>query len=307
MTRPSPGAPYDAVVVGGGPAGLTCAIFLARSRRHVVLIDDRHPRNHAAREIHGFIGQHGIAPGELLERGRMEAAHVGAELREGRVTKIARDGDLFELETSTGALRARRVVLAYGVRDTLPDIPDVESYYGTTVHHCPDCDGYECRDRRIGVIGWRKATAGLALKLLQWSDDVVVFTHGREREWDGEQHEQLIAEKIGFEEGRIAALAGENGRVDAAVLNDGRRVPVQHLFFTIRVERSSTLAEDLGCATVPDKPDVVVDQHRRTTVEGVWAVGDLVGGSDLAITAAADGAVAAIDINNSLLPKSRVV
>ena len=307
MTHSGSDAPWDAVVIGGGPAGLTCAIFLARSRRRVLVIDDRQPRNRSTREIHGFLGQHGIAPGELLERGRVEAAHVGAELREGRATRIARSGELFDVETSAGSVQARRVVLAYGVRDTLPDIPGIEDYYGITVHHCPDCDGFESRDQHIGVIGWRAATAGLALKLRNWSDDVVVLTHGRAREWDAAAQEKLQAENVSVIEGKVASLEGSRGRVSAAILADGERVPVQRLFFTIRVERATTLAEDLGCALVPDKPDVVVDKHRRTTVEGVWAIGDLCGGSDLAITAAADGAVAAIDVHNSLLPPSRVL
>src|SRR5215211_512321 len=118
-------APYDAIIIGGGPAGLTCAIFLARYRRRVLVIDEGRPRNHATTGIHGFLGQHGIEPGELLERGRAEARETGAEIQKGRATKIERDGDVFNVSTTAGDVRARRVVLAYGVRDTLPDIPEI--------------------------------------------------------------------------------------------------------------------------------------------------------------------------------------
>ena len=206
-------------------------------------------------------------------------------------------------------LRARRIVLAYGVRDTLPDIPNIEQYYGTSVHHCPDCDGYESRDKRIGVIAWGKSAVGLALKLLQWSDDVVVFTHGHDREWDDELNSKLLAEQITVKTEKIASLEGNEGCVEAAVLSTGERVPVRAIFFSIHVERTCDLGEKLGCecATEPGEPDIVVDEHRHTTVEGVWAVGDLVAGSKLAITAAADGAIAAIAINKSLLPPSRRV
>ena len=298
---------YDTIIIGGGPAGLTCAIFLARYRRPVLVVDEGRPRNYATHGIHGFLGQHGIEPAELLERGRAEARESGAELRKGRVTKIEKVGDTFEVAVDRDTVRGRRVVLAYGVRDTLPDIPEIESYYGSTVHHCPDCDGYEARDQRIGVIGWGKKVAGLALKLLQWSDDVVVFTHGHAREWDEEQHSKLLAEQIDVKDERIVALDGEEGAVRYAVLDTGERVSVQRLFFTIKVERSCTLAEDLGCQVADETPDVIVDEHRKTTVEGVWAVGDLVAGAQLAITAAADGAIAAIAINKSLLPPSRQV
>jgi thioredoxin reductase len=297
-------APYDAIIIGGGPAGLTCAIFLGRYRRRVLVLDEGRPRNYASHAIHGFLGQHNIDPLELRERGRAEAEAAGVEFSAARAVKVVHDGDVF---TVNDHLRARRIVLAYGVRDTLPDIPEIEAYYGISVHHCPDCDGYESRDQRIGVIGWGKSVAGLALKLLQWSDDVVIFTHGQPREWDEELHSKLLAERIGIKDEQIVALTGERGFVDAAVLKTGERVAVQRLFFTIRVERTCTLAEELGCQVDPDGPNVIVDEHRKTTVEYVWAIGDLAPGAQLAITSAADGAIAAIDINKSLLPPSRVV
>jgi thioredoxin reductase len=296
---------YDAIIIGGGPAGLTCAIYLARYRRPVLVIDAGHPRNYATRGVHGFLGHHSIAPHELLERGRAEAKASGAEFLAGQVAKIEQVGDTFEVTLDGSAVRARRLVLAYGVKDTLPDIPEIESYYGKTVHHCPDCDGFECSDQRIGVIGWGKKVVGLALKLLQWSDDVVVFTHGHAREWDEEEHSKLLAERVDIKDETIVALDGDP--LQAAVLETGERVPVQHLFFNIKVERSCALAEFLGCNVAEDTPNVLVNEHRQTSVEGVWAVGDLVEGAQLAITAAADGAIAAIAINKSLLPPARQV
>ena len=298
---------YDAIIVGGGPAGLTCAIFLGRYRRPVLVIDAGKPRNYATSGIHGFLGQHGISPAELLKRGRAEAEESGVEIREGRVTKIDKVGDAFEVSIADEVLSARRIVLAYGVRDTLPDIPEVEKFYGKSIHHCPDCDGYEARDKRIGVIGWSVGSVGLALKLLQWSDDVVLFTHGHEREWDDEEHSKLLAESINIADEKIVALDGDGSSLHGVVLSTGERIAVESLFFNIKVERSTALAEELGCEVSTDKPNVKVDEHRQTTVEGVYAAGDLVEGSQLAITAAADGAIAAIAINKSLLPPSRQV
>lgn len=302
---------YDAIIVGGGPAGLTCSIFLGRYRRRVLVIDSGRPRNYATEGIHGYLGYHSIKPSELLSRGRAEATEVGVEFRDGQVTKIERVGDVFEVHVEQTLLSAsgpadksvcstRRVVLAYGVRDTLPDIPDIESYYGKTVHHCPDCDGYESREQRIGVIAWGKSAIGLTEKLVRWSNDIVIFTHGHARDWDDEQHSKLLAEQVDIKDEKIVALDGKDGVVEAVVLSTGERVAVQRVFFHVHVERSCTLAEELGCEVDAEKPNIKVDHHRQTTVEGVWAVGDLVEGSQLAITAAADGAIAAIAINETL-------
>jgi thioredoxin reductase len=298
---------YDCIIIGAGPAGLTCGIFLGRYRRRVLICDSGRPRNYASRAIHGFLGQHDIPPLELLRRGRAEAEHAGVEFREETATCVEKVGDLFEVETTSGRWRARRVVLAYGVRDTLPDIAGVEDFYGGSVFHCPDCDGYEIRGQRTGVIGWGKKVVGLTLKLLQWTDQLTIFLDGHEREWTQEETSKLLAETITIKDEKVISLEGEHGMLQGAVLATGERVPLDAMFFTIGVERSCGLAEGLGCDVDPDHPNIMVDDHKQTSIEGIYAVGDLVPGSQLAITSAADGAIAAIAINKSLLPPSRLV
>lgn len=298
---------YDCIIIGGGPAGLTCAIFLGRYRRRVLVVDSGKPRNYASHGIHGFLGQHGIKPGELLRRGRAEAEASGVEICDCTAQKIEHTGDVFEVTTTAGTMHARRIVLAYGVRDTLPDIPGIDAYYGGSIHHCPDCDGFEVTGKRVGVIGTGKAAVGLALKLLQWTDQLTVFPNGQERGWTAEHHSKLLAYGIGTKDEKIVAIEGDKPYIEKLVLSSGERVPVDAVFFTIGVERSCGLAESLGCEVFDDIPNIKVDDHKQTTVEGIYAVGDLVPGSQLAITSAADGAIAAIAVNKSLLEPGRVV
>lgn len=298
---------YDCIIIGGGPAGLTCAIFLGRYRRRVLVIDNGRPRNYASRGIHGFLGQHGIEPGELLKRGRAEAQAFGAEICNCTAQRVQRVGDIFEVSTTAGTMSARRVVLAYGLRDQLPEIRDVESYYGGSIFHCPDCDGFETTGKRVGVIGWGKKVVGLALKLLQWSDQLTVFLDGHEREFSKEETSKLLAEEIAIKDEKIIELVGGDGIVRAAVLSTGERVEIDALFFTIGTERSCDLAEQLGVLPAEGTACLVVNDFKETNVEGVYAIGDLVPGSQLAITSAADGAIAAIAINKSLLPPARRV
>jgi thioredoxin reductase len=304
---PSPNTTYDALIIGGGPAGLTCAIFLGRYRRRVALLDNGQPRNDASRAIHGFLGQHGIPPHELRRRGREEAAACGVEICDETVRHVERVGDVFDVTTEASVLHARRVVLAYGVRDELPDIPNVRDFLGGSVFHCPDCDGYEVTGRRVGVIGWGKKAAGFTLKLMQWTDQLTLFTDGHPRGFSKEETSKLLTCSIGVKDEKLLTLDGADGQLKAAVLDTGERVPLDALFFTIGTRPSSNLAQQLGCQSIEDTPCLVVDDFKQTTVEGVYAIGDLAPGSQLAITAAADGAIAAIAINKSLLPPARLV
>ena len=298
---------YDCVIIGGGPAGLTCAIFLGRYRRPTLVIDSGKPRNYAARAIHGFLGQHNIAPAELLKRGRDEARAAGVDIIDATASKVERVGDIFEVTTDRGIMRGRRVALAYGIRDKVPDVPGIHDFYGASVFHCPDCDGYETSGKRVGVIGWGKRVVGFTLKLLQWSDRLTILTNGHAREWSQEHHDKLEASGIGVKNEKIASLEGKNGELSAAVLSTGERIPIEAMFFTLGVEPSCNIAEGLGCQFAEGTAALSVDDYKQTSVEGIYAIGDLVPGSQLAITSAADGAIAAIAINKSLLPPSRLV
>ena len=298
---------YDCIIIGGGPAGLTCAIFIGRYRLRALVVDQGKPRNYASHGVHGFLGQQGIKPFELLRRGREEAESVGVEFMNCGASKVEKCGDTFEVTTDQGVARARRVVLAYGVRDIVPDVAEFETYYGGGIHHCPDCDGYEVTDKRVGVIGWGTRVAGLSLKLLQWTCDLTILTDGHEIDLSPEELSKLAAEGIRIRTEKLASFSGQNGTLDGVNLEAGDRIDFDSIFFTIGVERSCLLAEDAGCETKGDAPYIEVSDQKETSVQGVYAVGDLVPGSQLAITSAAEGAIAAIAINKSLLPPSRLV
>lgn len=303
-----PGPVYDCIIIGGGPAGLTAAIFLGRFRREVLLIDSGEPpRNWASRGIHGFLGYHEITPSELRARGRAEARAVGVSFLEATARKVTPHGDCFEVESSEGVARGRRVLLAFGIRDELPDFPRFREFFGTSIFHCPDCDGYESRNRRIGVIGRGKRVAGLALELLQWSDDVTIFTDGEGASLEAAEVSKLQAQGIEVVEDTIASLVGENGVLERVRLRSGEELPCESIFFTLGTRRACELAEQAGCEIDEERIDIRTDEQGQTSVEGIYAAGDLTSGSQLVIKAAADGAIAAIAINTSLLPASRRV
>lgn len=293
---------YDCIIIGGGPAGMTAAIFLGRYLRKTLVIDSGRARNWAARGIHGFLGYHEIAPAELVARGRKEAESVGVKFLDARATKIVRSGEHFEVTTPEAKIRCRRILLAYGIRDELPKLDRFEEFYGRSIFHCPDCDGYESRGKKIGVIGRGKKVAGLSLELRLWSDDITIFTDGEGREMDSAQLSKLQAQGIKILEDSIEELVGEEGNLREVRLRSGDCVPCESIFFTLGNERSCALAEEAGCRIVDGKIDIETDRQGQTSVEGIYAAGDLVTGSQLVITAAADGAIAAIAINKSLLP-----
>lgn len=308
---------YDCIVIGAGPAGLSAALFLARYRRRVVTFHHNSPRNLYSHGVHGFLGHDGIMPQELLARGRDEVTKYGGLIVEGCVTNVEKIGDEhFRVHTGseenneeavTQSFDARRILLATGLRDMTPDCPGFLDFYGASVHHCPDCDGYEVSDKRVAVLTRGRAGVGFTLGLLTWTDKLTLVTNGDAGDIREEHRAKLAHFQIPITEQRIARLEGnrETKQIERVRFDDGDVLECDALFFNLGTEMSGDLHARLGCKLDEECGLVWVDDEQQTSVRGVYAAGDVTPNSQLAIVAAAEGAMAAIQIHKSLIPEER--
>jgi thioredoxin reductase len=291
----------DAIVVGGGPAGLSAETWLARYRRRVVVLDSGEYRNRWADAAHGYLGRDPVDPAELLGRARDDlCAYTTAEVRHQRAVKATRDGaGGFEVLTESGRLLGRRLVLATGVRDEFPEIGGFFDHYGASVVHCPSCDGYEAKGRQVVAIGWSEQVVGFALELLGWAAEVTVVTDGRRFEGD-DGHRRILEDRgVAVREEAALELVGARGALRALRLEGGEEIACQLAFFSIAHHPVTGLGEQLGCERDQDGY-LVVDAEGATTVPGVFAAGDVTPGLQLVQVAAGSGAVAGIGCAMSL-------
>ncbi len=294
---------YDVVVVGGGAAGLNGALMLARSRRSVVVLDAGEPRNAPAEGVHGLLGREGMAPAELLERGRAEIRGYGAHVVTAEVIAAVAEGSGFLVTLADGrSVRSRRLLVATGLVDRLPDVPGLSERWGRDVLHCPYCHGWEVRDQAIGVLGSGPMSHHQALLFRQLSDDVVYFAH--DVPLDDEQAEQLAALGVRIVTEPVVGVEVTDDRLAGVVLAGGDVVPREALAVATRMEARVSRLAGLGLP-VGDHPagvgtHVPTDLRGRTEVPGVWVAGNVsdltaqVGGS------AAQGAMAGAQINADL-------
>lgn len=292
---------YDVVVVGGGAAGLSAALVLARARSRVAVVDAGAPRNAPAAHMHGFVSRDGIPPAEFLAKGRAEVAGYGGELIEDRVEGISPG---FYVRLVGGRqLKARRILIATGLRDELPDIPGVRERWGNDVLHCPFCHGYEVRDQPIGVLGnaapqLQGRSVHQALLVRQWSHDVVLFPD--ELTLSTVERDRLAARGVTVAEGRVTRLVVDDDQLRGVELAGGRFVPRAAVYVAPVFVPFTALATSLGCE-LDESGFVAADPMGRTTAFGVYAAGNATTPMAQVITAASAGSTAATAITADLL------
>jgi thioredoxin reductase len=292
----------DVVVVGGGPAGLAAASWLGRYRRSVVVVDSGEYRARHVERSHGYLGRDPQTPLDLLARGRDEVcAYPTVCIREGRVAAVERlhDGHFaVALADDPDTVVAHRIVLATGVQDAFPDVDGFADHYGASAFHCPACDGYEARDRDVVALGWDPQLVGFSSTLKNWARSVTVVTNGVRFQGDDDCRATMAANGIPLLEQDARALVGTRGQLEGVRLDDDRVLPASLVFFSVAHQPRTGLATSLGCA-VHDDGYVAVDDEGRTTVEGVYAAGDVVPGLQLVQVAAAQGAAAGVSVAQS--------
>ncbi|NJQ06001.1 NAD(P)/FAD-dependent oxidoreductase [Streptomyces lonarensis] len=298
---------HEVIVVGGGAAGLSGALTLARARRDVLVVDSGAPRNAPAAAVHGYLGREGTPPAELLAAGRAEVAAHGGAHRPGEVRSAARlPDDRFLLTLTDGtALTADRLLVATGLVDELPELPGLAAQWGRGVLSCPYCHGWEVRDRPVGVLGGGPLSVHQALLWRQWTDDLLFFS-GAEPPED-EAAEQLAARGITLVPGEVTGVDETDGRL-SGVRVAGRHVPREVLVIGPRLSARSGVLTDLG-AELTDLAmgDHVVGTHATadatgaTTVPGLWVAGNVSALTDQVIGAAAAGQRAGAAINADLV------
>ncbi|MFR9776146.1 NAD(P)/FAD-dependent oxidoreductase [Micromonospora sp. MS34] len=295
---------YDVVVVGGGAAGLSGALTLARSRRSVVVLDAGAPRNAPAAGVHGLLAREGMPPAELLARGRAEVRGYGGQVLPGEVVAVTRDGDGLTVTLADGrATRARRLLVASGLVDELPDVPGLRERWGRDVLHCPYCHGWEVRDRAVGVLAGGPMSVHQALLFRQLSADVTYFAHTTTL--GKEPAEQLAARGIRVVSGQVAGLEVVEDRLTGVRLADGRLVRRDALAVAPRMVARAGFLAALRLRAV-DHPSgmgehVPADPTGRTEAPGVWVVGNATDPAAQVGAAAAAGTVVAAQINADLV------
>lgn len=297
---------YDVIIVGGGFAGLSAAVWLGRLRRSTLVISSGPSRNASSRAVHGYPGFDGGDPGELLDKLCREALGYGAEMVTGVVEDVDKTKRGFAVLSNNHRYEARRILLATGTVDRKPDIPNFDEYDGISAWHCPACDGYEYTGKRIAVLSWGEYMAGYALNFLTYTDKITVVTHGNEPGAPEEHMRKLEQNGIQVLTESVTAIEGDGGQVDRLLLAGGREVECDAIFYNIDHKPRLGLMQSLNCEISPESC-IVVNHKQQTSVEGVYAAGDIAPLEELVVVAAAMGAIAASNIHKSLVPESQRV
>lgn len=290
---------YDVIVIGGGPAGLSAALMLGRCRRRTIVFDSGRPRNRATKAVHGFFTRDNTAPLQLLKLGQEQLAPYGIKHMQAEVRTAKRTREGFKVTLLDGEVYVcKKILIATGVADELPMIEGASEIYGKSLHHCPYCDGWEWRDRAIGVIGKGKSGVAVAKKLLNWSADVILLTNGSRL--SSHYVDELRALGVPVSTQPIQTLVHLRGYLQSIKFRDGRELAREVLFFSTGQHQRSRIAEMLGCEFTA-KGTINTTHREETCVTGVYAAGDASRDMQMLVVAAAEGTKAAIAVHEALL------
>lgn len=303
---------WDAIIVGAGPAGLTAALMLGRYRRRTLVFDHGPPRNAVTKQINGLPGIEGLTADQMRQQAwehiaryrdvRRKAAEATRAWRE-----TGPDGQpVLAVQSGTGDVdRARCLLLATGVVDVCPDdVAGFATFFGRDIHHCPDCDGYEATGKRVAIVTWGDQAAAYPMEFLNWTRDITVLTHGHPEALPVGPAARLRALGMRLDHRRLAAFQGAEGQLAGIRLDDGTVVPCEAAFFYIGQRPRNELAAQLGCR-LTEQGHIEQDRRQRTSVEHVYAAGDIAPPDETVAVALAQGQVAAISINRALYEPER--
>jgi thioredoxin reductase len=300
--------PHDAIIIGGSFAGLSAAMYIARARRSVCIIDTGSPRNRFAAHSHGFFAQDGSAPGAMLATARSQvAAYPTATFIAGEAMSAAREPDGFSVTLATGdVLEGARLVLAFGISDELPAIPGLAERWGTSVLHCPYCHGFEFSRQRLGVLHLSPRSLHQAMLIAEWGPTTLYLNGAAEP--DAASLAQLLQRGVAIEPAPVRALQGDSARLTAIELSDGRTSGVDALYLGPRTRLNSEIAQQLGCALDEGTFGSIIrtDGEKMTTISGVYAAGDITRSTHNVTWASADGVTAGTAVHRSLVFSSAI-
>jgi thioredoxin reductase len=291
---------YDVIIIGGGPAGLSAGLWLGRCLRKAVIFDHGRPRNAKSHGVHGFFTRDNALPADLIKLGREQLKPYGIDVIHAEVKGARKLKNGFKVTLLNGsAYVSKKLLLATGVTDEIPLIKGALDIYGKSMHHCPYCDGWEWRGKPIGVIGAGKAGFVLSQKLLNWTNDVMLFTNGPSR-LTKQQVAHLGERGIVVHTDLVQELIHKRGLLQRVVMANGGEVPRAAIFHTTGQHQRSAIGKQLGC-DFSSKGTILADTHERTNIDGVYVAGDASRDMQFVIIAAAEGTKAAIKIHEELL------
>jgi len=294
---------YDVVIIGGGVAGLSAALVLGRCLRQVLVCDHGRPRNRSSKHLHGFLTRDGESPMEMLAIAREQLQRYETVLfNESRVIDAVSlssrkdDGRGFEITLDTGDIKqSKNILISTGIVDELPEIPGFNECYGKCVFHCPYCDAFELQGRPLAIYGRGESVYSLALMLYHWSKDLAIISNGKSN-LSKEQLDATSKRNIKVYEKSITALENTDGRLKQIHFADGSRLQRTGIFFSAGSFQHTDIPKLLGC-NLNENGGIKTSKFMSTNIPGVYAAGDAMKEVQLAIMAAAEGAMAAVAIN----------